>query len=117
MLRPSRRRGSAVAVLDQWTAQPTFNMMVSVDDDVIGEVTVTLYADGSRGMRLSPPHGSLGTVELLRQAAASLTHSADLAEAERLPVVCVTCGTTAVGVIADTSGKTVLLPCRHAVEL
>lgn len=74
----------------------------------LGEVTVTVYADGSTGMRLSPPHGSLGTVELLRRAAGSLTHSADLAEAERLPVVCAACGATALGVVAETSGKTVL---------
>jgi hypothetical protein len=90
--------------------------MVNVSDDITGEVTVILRSDGSRELRLLPPYASPLTAELLREAAEILAGSAEIAEREKLPVACPTCGETARGVIADATGSGILRPCGHTVE-
>lgn len=91
--------------------------MVFMDDDVVvGTVVVTLYGDGSTGLQLSPPYGSMETADILRRAANALAGSAELAEADRLPVVCTVCAETATGVLADPSGATLLLRDSSRVD-
>jgi hypothetical protein len=90
--------------------------MNSMDEvTVTAELGVVFYSDGGREIRLSPSYGDPGTSKLLREAAATLTSSAGIYEAERVPMNCPTCGELSAGVLADPMGALVLLPCRHSV--
>lgn len=91
--------------------------MCSMDEVMVtAEVGVVFYSDGGREIRLSPPYGDPGTPKLLREAAATLTSSAGIYEAERVPMNCPTCGELSAGVRADPTGALVLLPCHHVVD-
>lgn len=91
--------------------------MYSMDEvTVTAEVGVVFYSDGAREIRLSPPHGDPGTSRLLREAAATLTSSAEIEEAERVPMNCPTCGELSAGVRAELTGALLLLPCRHVID-
>ena len=76
-------------------------------------ITVTLDADGSVGVSLSP---SEHPVDALRKAAALLERYAASIERENEPVQCETCGTSPTGFRAAPDGGWQLMPCGHGVE-
>jgi hypothetical protein len=87
------------------------------DGGVEGEpeivVTVTLEADGTTGLSLSPTEHP---VEALRKAAALLDRYAASIESENEPVRCGTRGSSPTGVRATPDGRWELIPCGHGME-
>ena len=76
-------------------------------------ITVTLHADGSTGLSLSPMEHP---VEDLRKAAARLEGYAASIERENEPILCEACGTSPTGIHAAPDGTWQLLPCGHSTE-
>jgi hypothetical protein len=76
-------------------------------------ITVTLEADGSTGLSLSPTEHP---VEALRKAAALLERYAASIEREDEPVRCETCGNNPTGARATPDDRWELIPCGHGVE-
>ncbi len=76
-------------------------------------ITVTLEADGTTGISLSPTEHP---VDDLRKAAAVLERYAASIQRENEPVVCETCGTSPTGVRAAPDGQWRLLPCGHNAQ-
>lgn len=76
-------------------------------------ITVTLYADGSTGLSLSPMEHP---VEDLRIAAARLEGYAASIERENEPVLCEACGTSPTGIRAAPDGTWHLVPCGHSTK-
>jgi hypothetical protein len=74
---------------------------------------VTLEADGSTGLSLSPTEHP---VDALRKAAGLLERYAASIERESEPVRCGTCGSRPTGVRASPDGQWALIPCGHGVD-
>jgi len=76
-------------------------------------ITVTLDADGTTALALSPTEHP---VDDLRKAAAVLERYAASIERENEPLLCKTCGSSPTGVRAGPDGEWRLLPCGHSVQ-
>jgi hypothetical protein len=84
-----------------------------VEEEPAVLLTVTLEADGSTGLSLSPTEHP---VEALRKAASLLERYAASIESENEPVRCETCGSSPTGVRATPDGQWELIPCGYGVE-
>ena len=84
-----------------------------MEDEPEVVIAVTLEADGTTGLSLSPTEHP---VEALRKAAALLERYAASIESENEPVRCGTCGSSPTGVRATPDGLWELIPCGHGVE-
>ena len=74
-------------------------------------ITVTLGADGSTSLSLSPTEHP---VDDLRNAATVLERYAASIERENEPVLCPACGTRPTGIRAAPDGQWQLVPCGNS---
>jgi hypothetical protein len=84
-----------------------------VEDEPATVITVTVDADGSVGVSLSP---SEHPMDALRKAAGLLERYAARMERENEPIPCETCGISPTGIRAAPDGRWQLMPCGHGVE-
>jgi hypothetical protein len=76
-------------------------------------ITVTLDADGSTRISLSPTEHP---VDDLRKVAAVLERYAASIERENETILCEICGISPTGVRAAPDGQWELLPCGHSLQ-